>query len=61
MKWFKKLESDVSIIYNYIDSLGNKIVTSNPTDPVDLRTMSNNIKKVIPKYLNLPRNQNTDI
>ena len=40
----QKLESDVSTIYNYIDSLCNKIVTPTLTDPVDLRTILNNIQ-----------------
>ena len=35
---FIKLESDISTIYNYIDSFGYKSFTSSLIDPVDLRT-----------------------
>ena len=39
----------VSTIYDYIDSPGKIIVTPTLNDPVDLRTILNNIQKVIPK------------
>ena len=54
MKWFKKLEFDTSTVYNYIDSLSNKVVTPTLMYPLDLRTIPDNIQKFIPKYLNLP-------
>ena len=49
----RKLETDISTIYNYmfIDSLSNKHVRSTLIDPVDLQAILNNIQKAIPKYL----------
>ena len=55
----RQLESDVSTIYNYIDSLGNKIATPNLIDNVGLcsfiKWYSKNISQVFeltqqPKY-----------
>ena len=60
-KGLRKLECDVATIYNYIDSLGNKIVTPTLIDPVDLRAILNNIQNIIPSYSGLPDNPNTDI
>ena len=57
MKWFKKLKSNESTIYNYKDSLGSKIVTPTLVDPVDIRTKLNNIQKVIHTYLSPHINQ----
>ena len=49
-------------IYNCIDSLRNKMVTSTLVDHMDFRTILNNIQsKVIAKYLSLPSDPNTDI
>ena len=52
---------NVWAICNYIDSLDNKIVTHSLIDPVDLRTILNNIQNVILKYLSLTSSQNNDI
>ena len=38
-----KLESDVYTIYSYINTLNNNIVTPTLTDPVDLKTIPNDI------------------
>ena len=34
----QKLEADVATIYNYINTLGSKIVTPMLIDPIDLKT-----------------------
>ena len=52
------MESNITIIYTYTDSLSNKIVTPTLIDPVNLSTILNNIYKVITKYLSLPSDQN---
>ena len=49
-----KLESDVLTIYNYIDSLSYKVIIPMQIDPVYLRTILNNVQKVISKCLDLP-------
>ena len=54
----RKLESDVSSIYNYIDFLSNKIVTLNQIYPIELRTILNSIQNIIPKYLNFQSGPN---
>ena len=53
-----KLESDISTIYNHIDSLGNNIVTPTLISHVYLRTILNNMQKVTPKDLSLNINSN---
>ena len=61
-RWYKKqLEPDVSTVYSSIDSLSNKVITLPLTDAVDLRTILNNIQKVIPKYLSLASDPKTNI
>ena len=50
----RKLESCVSTIYNYRDSLCNKTVTPTLINLLALRSVLSNIQKVISKYLGLP-------
>ena len=57
----RKLEADVATIYNYINTLGSKIVTPSLTDAIDLETIPTNIQAVIPSYLSLPNDLNTNI
>ena len=57
----RKLESDVSTIYNYIDSLDNRKVTLTLINPVELKAILKSIQKIIAKYLSLLNNLNTDI
>ena len=51
-----KLESDMSTIYSYINTLSYKIVTPTLINPVDLKTILNNVQTVIPLYLSLSMN-----
>ena len=55
------LEADIFTIYNCTDSLGNQVVTPTIIKPVDVRTILNNIQNIIPKYLSLPGEPNTNI
>ena len=43
------------------DPLSNKIATPNLSDPVDLKTMLNNMQNVIPKYFSLSSDPNSNI
>ena len=49
----RKLESDVSTIYNYTDFLSIKIVIPTLINPANLKTTLNNTQKGMPKYLKL--------
>ena len=57
----KKPEADVAIVYNYISTLGSKIVTPMLIDPIDLKTILTNIQAVIPSYLSLLNDPNPNI
>ena len=57
----RKLEADVATIYNYIKTLGSKIVTPMLINHTDLKTILTNIQAVIPSYLSLPNDPNTII
>ena len=56
-----RLESDVSTIHKYISALSNKIDTPTLIDPINLKTIMNNIQKVLPTYLSLPHNAESNI
>ena len=51
----RKLESNVSTIYNCIESLSNKIVTLNLINQVYISTIIANIQKVISKPIQQPK------
>ena len=55
-----KLDSDISTIYNYINTLSIKIITI-LIDHIDPRAILINIKNVTPPYLSLPSNSHTNI
>ena len=61
MYWPKKLEADVATIYNYINTLGSKIVTPMFIYPIDLKTILTNTEAVIPPCLSLPNEPNINI
>ena len=46
-----KLEPDVSTVYKYIHALSTKIVTPTIIDPFDVKSISNNMNKVLPSFL----------
>ena len=55
------LEADVATICNYINTLGSKIVTPMLINPIDLKTILTYIQAVIPSYLSIPNDRNTNI
>ena len=57
----RKLESDVSIIYSYINTLSSKIVTQAFINHVDLKSILNNIQTIIPSYLSFTKDPSTNI
>ena len=44
----------MATIYNYINTLGSKIVIPILMNPIDLKTILTNIQAVIPSYLSFP-------
>ena len=61
MAGLQKLEADVVTLFNYINTLGSKSVTPTLIDAIDLKTILTNIQAVIPSYLSLPNDPNTNI
>ena len=59
-KHFQKIRHNILIIYNYINSLCSKSLHLILIDPVYERTILNDLQNIIPKYLNLPRNSNSN-
>ena len=56
-----KLESNITNIYNYIDSLDKRDFTLTLIDPVELKNILIKIIVVIPKFLDLPIDRCTNI
>ena len=55
------LDSAISPIYNYINTLSNKIVTPNLVDPMNIKNVISDIQKVLPKYLSSPSNPESNV